>query len=61
MPDVSDACDFLKKGIFEEKLLHEALVDDDIDIFVDRGRDEKSTIFPVIGRQVSAAAAEGDA
>jgi hypothetical protein len=58
MPNVSDACDFLKKGIFEEKLLHEALVNYDIDIFVDRGRDEKSAIFPIIGRQVSAATAQ---
>jgi hypothetical protein len=35
-------------------------MDIDVNILIDRGRNQKSLVFPVIGGQVRAAPAQGD-
>jgi hypothetical protein len=47
-------------GILQEKTVHEAAMNIDVNILVDGGRDEKPAMFPIVGREISPAAAEGD-
>ena len=51
----------LQFRIFHDQIRHERFVQRDIDVFVNRRRDEKAAEFFVIRRQIRAAAAEGDA
>ena len=48
-------------GIFEVDAWRERFDDGDVDIFVDRRGDQKALVLAVIGRQIGAAAAKGDA
>jgi hypothetical protein len=60
MLDLINGARFFKTRILQEKAFHEAAVDIDVDVFVDRGRDEKSRVLPVIGWQVGASASQGN-
>ena len=58
MLDFVDRGGFLEMGILQEKTIHEAAMNIDVNILVDRGGDEKPPVLAIIGRQISPAAAE---
>ena len=43
---------FLELRILEEESLHEAAMDVDVDILVDRRRDEEATMLAIVGRKI---------
>ena len=55
------ARDALQLRVLDDQLGHEGLVDRDVDVLVDGGRDQEAAVLAVVGRQVGAAAAERDA
>ena len=59
--DLVDRIDVLDLGIFQIDAGLERLDHADIDVFVDRRRDQKSLMLAVIGGEIGAAAAEADA
>ena len=59
--DFVERIDVLDLGIFQIDARLERLDDADIDIFVDRRRDQESLMFTIIGGEIGAAAAEADA
>jgi hypothetical protein len=56
-----DRLDMLDLGIFEVDARRERLDDRDVDVLVDRRRDEEPLMFAVVRRQVGSATAERDA
>ena len=58
-----DLGDRVTSSILEylRRILCGTCIDGDIDVLVDRRGDEEPPVFPVVGGQVGAAAAEGDA
>src|SRR6185437_7307505 len=58
--DLVDRIDVLDRRIFQIDARLERLYHTDIDVFVDRGRDQKSLMLTIIGGEVGAAAAEAD-
>jgi hypothetical protein len=61
MLDLINRGRFLEAGVLEQKPVHEPAVDIDVDIFVDRGRNEETRMLPIVGGQVRPAAAERNA
>ena len=60
MLDLIHRVDALEAGVFDDDLSFECPVLCDVDVFIDRGGDEKSSVFRLVGRQVRAAATERD-
>ena len=50
----------LERGIFQEISAAESFIDADVDMLVDGRGDDESAEAAVVGRQVGAAAADGD-
>ena len=61
MLDLVDRLHALELGIFDDQVVDEGLVQRDVDVLVDRRRDQEAAVLAVIGRQVGAAAAQRDA
>src|SRR4029077_13506011 len=61
MSDVAGSLDPLKLGIFDDVTRLKGIVQGDVDIFVDCRGDEKPAMVPVVGGEVGAATAQGDA
>ena len=59
--DVLDPLDLLHLRILEEDPRHEPVMQQDVDVLVDRRGDEEAAVLLVVRRQVGPAAAEGDA
>ncbi len=57
MLDLIDRRCFLELRILEEKTIDEAAMNVDVNILVDRRRDEKTAMARRVGRKISAAAA----
>ena len=58
---ISSICfDALERGVLEEVVVRERPVDRDIDVPVDRGRDDEAAVPRVVRGEVGAAAADGD-
>jgi hypothetical protein len=53
--EIIDARDDLLLGIVDVDVIVEALLDDDIDVLVDRAVQDAAAMLPVIARQVSPA------
>ena len=51
----------LDRRILDEVFGLEGLVQRDVDVLIDRGGNDEAAVFAVVGRQVGAAAAQGDA
>ena len=60
MLQVIDRADALQLGIFHDQIIDEGLMHRDVDVFVDRRRDQKAALLAIVGGQVGAAAAERD-
>jgi hypothetical protein len=60
VPDLIDGIDMLDLGIFQVDARLERPDQADIDVFVDRGRDQEALMVAVIGGEVGAAAAQAD-
>ncbi len=60
MLDLIGGVDVLDLGIFQVDAGLERLDDADIDIFVDRGRDQKAFMVAVVGGEIGAAAAKAN-
>jgi hypothetical protein len=58
--DFLDGGCFLQLGILQEKTIHEAAMNIDINVLVDSGGNEKAAVLPIIGWEISAAPAERD-
>ena len=61
MLQLVDGLDPFEGRILDDKLVDEGLMHGDVDILVDRRRDEESGFMTVVGRKISAAATERDA
>ena len=60
MLDVRHGLDLLELGILEQDPRGKGGVDGDVYVLVDRSGHEKAAVFPIVGGQVGASAAEGD-
>ncbi len=49
---------FLQLRILEQETIHKTTMNSDVDVFVDRCRNEESAVLAIIGRQISPAAAQ---
>ena len=61
MLELVDRADALELGIFHDQIVDEGLMHRDVDVLVDRRRDQEAALLAIVGRQVGAAAAERDA
>jgi hypothetical protein len=58
MLDFIDVLHTFQPRVFDDDLLLERTVLRDVNVLVDRGRHEESTVISIIGRQVGAASAK---
>src|SRR5579859_2426656 len=53
-----DRVDSLHLGVLDDELWYKRLMERDVNVFVDRGRDDKSAVFAIIRRQICAATSQ---
>jgi hypothetical protein len=58
MLNLFQGVDFFQRGIFQQVPLTESLINADVDVLIDRGRDYESSKAAVVGGQVGAASAD---
>src|SRR5262245_16288334 len=58
MLDVVDAVDELQLRVLQEDRAHEAVMDHDVDVSIDRRRDHEPFVITVVGRKIRAASTQ---
>ena len=60
MLDLVERIHFFELGVFEQIAVDEAAMDGDVDVLVDRRRDDEPAVLAVVRRQVGAAPSQGN-
>ena len=61
MLDFIDRSCFFQAGVFEQKALHESAVQSDVNVFIDRRRNQETAMLTIIRGQVCPSATERNA